>query len=76
MLRRKLGLRADDLKELRVKQVPTWCTSYSHMAKAMAKLSKIRITTRQSKLPPLRRRIRRRMVALCADLLIIGQRSV
>jgi hypothetical protein len=46
------------------------------MAKAMAKLSKIRITTRQSKLPPLRRRIRRRMVALCADLLIIGQRSV
>jgi hypothetical protein len=30
----------------------------------------------QSKLPPLRRRIRRRMVALCADLLIIGQRSV
>jgi hypothetical protein len=26
MSRRKLGLRTDDLKELRVKPVPTWCT--------------------------------------------------
>jgi hypothetical protein len=48
------------------------------MAKAKAKLSRIRITTSQSKLLPLRRRrrIRRMRVALCADLLIIGQRSV
>jgi hypothetical protein len=59
MLRRKLRLRTDDLKELRVKLVPTWCTSRSHMAKARVKLSRIRITTRQSKLLPLRRRIRR-----------------
>jgi hypothetical protein len=46
--------------------------------KVKAKLSRIRITTRQSKLLALRRirRIRRRMVASCADLLIIGQRSV
>jgi hypothetical protein len=46
------------------------------MAKAM--LSKIRITTSQSKLLPLRRRnrIRRMRVAWCVDLLIIGQRSV
>jgi hypothetical protein len=43
MLRRKLRLRTDDLKELRVKPVPTWCTSSSHIAKA--KLSIIRITT-------------------------------
>jgi hypothetical protein len=76
MLRRKLGLRTDDLKELRVKPVPTWCTSRSHMAKANAKLSRIRITTSQNKLLPLRRIIRRMRIDLCADLLIIGQRSV
>jgi hypothetical protein len=78
MLRRKLGPRTDDLKELRVKPVPTWCTSHSHMAKAKAKLSRIRITISQSKLLPLRRRkrIRRMRVTSCADLLIIGQRSV
>jgi hypothetical protein len=76
MMRRKLGLRADDLKELRVKPVPTWCTSHSHMAKA--KLSRIRITISQSKLLHLRRRkrIRRMRVASCADLLVIGQRSI
>jgi hypothetical protein len=55
-----------------------WCTSHSHMGKAKAKLSGIRITTSQSKLLPLRRRrrIRRMRVASCADLRIIGQRSV
>jgi hypothetical protein len=47
------------------------------MAKAKAKLSKIKITTSQSKLLPLRRRrIRRMRVTSCADLLIIGQRRV
>jgi hypothetical protein len=48
------------------------------MAKAKAKLSRIRITTSQSKLLPLRRRrrIRRMRVASCVNLLIIGQRSV
>jgi hypothetical protein len=56
MSRRKFGLRMDDLKEIRVKPVPTWCTSHSHMAKAKAKLSIIRITTSQSKLLTLRRR--------------------
>jgi hypothetical protein len=78
MLRRKLRLRTDDLKELRVKPVPKCCTSHSHMVKAKAKLSRIRITTSQSKLLSLRRRrrIRRMRVASCADLLIIGQRSV
>jgi hypothetical protein len=46
------------------------------MAKAKAKLSRIRITTSQSKLLPLRRRkIRRMRVVSCVDLLIIGQRS-
>jgi hypothetical protein len=48
-------------------------------AKAKAKLSRIRIIISQSKLLPLRRRRRRRRrmrVASCADLLIIGQRSV
>jgi hypothetical protein len=71
MLRRTLRLRTDDLKELRVKLVPTWCTSCSHMLKAKA--SRIRITTSQSKLLSLRRRrrIRRRMIASSADLLII-----
>jgi hypothetical protein len=77
MLRRKLGPRTNDLKELRVKPVPTWCTSHRHMAKAKAKLSRIRITVSQSKLLPLRRRrkIRRMRIVSCADLLIIGQRS-
>jgi hypothetical protein len=49
------------------------------MAKAKAKISRIRITTSQSKLLPLsssRRRIRRMRAALCVDLLIIGQKSV
>jgi hypothetical protein len=47
------------------------------MAKAKAKLSRIKMTTSQSKLLPLRRRrIRRMSVASCADLLIIGQRIV
>jgi hypothetical protein len=76
MLRRKLRPRADDLKELRVKPTPTWCTSRKHMANA--KLRRIRITTSQSKQLPLRRRrrIRRMRVVSCVDLLIIGQRSV
>jgi hypothetical protein len=43
---------------------------------AKAKLSRIRITISQSKLLPLRRRRRRWWVASCADLLIIGQRSI
>jgi hypothetical protein len=75
MLRRKLGPRTDDLNKPRVKPAPTWSTSHRHMAKA--KLSRIRITTSQSKLLPLRRRrkIRRMRVVSCADLLIIGQRS-
>jgi hypothetical protein len=34
MLRRKLGLRMDDLKLLRVKPVSTWCTNRGHMTKA------------------------------------------
>jgi hypothetical protein len=75
MLGRKLRLRADDLKELRVKPVLTWCTSHSHMTKAKKKLSKIRITTSQIKLLPLRSRIGRMRVASCTDLQIIGQRS-
>jgi hypothetical protein len=37
MLKRKLRLRTSDLKELRVKLVPTWYTRHSHMAKAKAK---------------------------------------
>jgi hypothetical protein len=47
-------------------------------AKAKAKLSRIRITASQNKLLHLRRRriIRRMRVVSCADLLIIGQRSV
>jgi hypothetical protein len=47
------------------------------MAKAKAKLSRIRITASQNKLLPLRRRgkLRRMRVVSCADLLIIGQRS-
>jgi uncharacterized protein YwbE len=43
MLRRKLRLRTDDLKEPRVKPVLTRCTSHSHMAKVKAKLSRIKI---------------------------------
>jgi hypothetical protein len=49
------------------------------MAKAKAKLRRIRITTSQSKLLHLRRRRRsigRMRVASCVDLLIIGQSSV
>jgi hypothetical protein len=47
------------------------------MAEVNVKLSRIRITIRQSKLLPIRRRRRRRVrVASCVDLLIIGQRSV
>jgi hypothetical protein len=47
------------------------------MAKAKAKLSRIRIIASQNKLLPLRRRrkLRRMRVVSCADLLIIGQRS-
>jgi hypothetical protein len=47
---------------------------HQHMAKVKTKLSRIRITARQSKLLPLRRRrkIRRMMIVSCADLLIIG----
>jgi hypothetical protein len=72
MLRRKLEVKMDNRKELRVKPVPTWCTSSSHMARAKA--SRSRITTSQSKLlTSRRRRIKRRMrVALCAVPLIIG----
>jgi hypothetical protein len=81
MLRRKLGLRTRDIKELRVKPVPTWCTSHSYVTKAKAKaktkLSRIKIIISQSKLLHLRRRrIRRMWVVSCVDLLIIGQRSV
>jgi hypothetical protein len=75
----KAQLRTDDLKELRVKLVPTRCINHSHMAKAKEKLSRIRIITSQSKLLSLiirRRRIRMMRVASCADLLIIRQRSV
>jgi hypothetical protein len=53
MLRRKLGPRMDDLRELRVKLAPTWCTSRSHMAKAKVKLRRIKITTSLSKQLPL-----------------------
>jgi hypothetical protein len=50
---------------------------HQHMSKAKIKLSRIKITVRQSKLLPLRRRrkIRRMMIVSCADLLIIRQRS-
>jgi hypothetical protein len=76
MLRRKLRLKTDDLKELRVKPVSTWCTSHSHMTKE--KLSKIKRIISQSKLLPLRRRIiiRMMMVVSCANLPIIGQRII
>jgi hypothetical protein len=50
MLRRKLELKMDDLKELRVKPLQTWYTSRSH--KARAKTSRTRITTSQSKILP------------------------
>jgi hypothetical protein len=39
-----------NLKELRVKLVPTWCTSRSHMARAKA--NRTRISTGQSKILP------------------------
>jgi hypothetical protein len=62
----------DDLKELRVKPVPTWCTSHSHMAQVKAS----RTRSQSKTLPSRRRRIRRRMrVASCVVPLIIGQRS-
>jgi hypothetical protein len=76
MLRRKLGLKMDDLKELRVKLVSTWCTSCNHMLRA--KESRTKIITNQSKVLPSRRRRRRRRrrrIASCAVPLIIGQRS-
>jgi hypothetical protein len=73
MLRRKLGPRMYDLKEPRAKPVPTWCTSCSHMARARP--SRTRITTSQSNLLPLRRRLWRMRVALCVVPPIIGQRS-
>jgi hypothetical protein len=73
ILRRKLGLRPDNRKKLRVKPVPTWCTSSSHKTKAKKKLSRIKITASQIKLLTLRRSMR---VASCVDLLIIGQRGV
>jgi hypothetical protein len=76
MLRRKLRLRTNDLKELRAQPLLTWCTSRCHMAKANAKLSRIRIVTSQRKLLPLRRRRRRRRrsmrVSSCADIWING----
>jgi hypothetical protein len=48
------------------------------MTKANAKLSRIRIIISQNKLLILRRKriIKRMMVVLCVDLLIMGQRSV
>jgi hypothetical protein len=64
MLRRKLGLRMDDLKELRFKLVPTWYTSHSHMTKANAKLRRMKITSQSKLLPSIRRR-RRMRVASC-----------
>jgi hypothetical protein len=73
MLRRKLGLKMGDLKELRVKLVSTWCTSCNHMLRA--KESRTKIITNQSKVLPSRRRRRRRRIASCAVPLIIGQRS-
>jgi hypothetical protein len=64
-----------DLKELRVKPVPTWCTSHSHMERAKASRTWITISQRKI-LPSRRRRIRRRMrVASCVVPLIIGQRT-
>jgi hypothetical protein len=63
----------DDLKELRVKLVPIWCTSHSHMARPRP--SKIRITSQNNLLPLRRRKLRRMRVALCEVVLIIGQRS-
>jgi hypothetical protein len=73
MLKRKLGLRMDDLKELRIKQVPTWRTSRSHMARARS--SRIKTTSQSNLLSSKRRRLRRMRVASCVVLLIIGQRS-
>jgi hypothetical protein len=72
MLRRQLGPKMDDLKQLRVKPVPTWCNSHSHMARAKA--SRTRIATSQTKVLPSRRRIRWRMrVASCAVPLSLGK---
>jgi hypothetical protein len=78
MSRRKLRLRIDDLKDMRVKLVSTCCISHSHMARARARPRprRTRTITSQSNLLPLRRRRLYRMrVASCAVPLIIGQRS-
>jgi hypothetical protein len=76
MSRRKLRLRIDDLKDLRVKPVSTCCISHSHMARARPRPRRTRTITSQSNLLPLRRRRLYRMrVASCAVPLIIGQRS-
>jgi hypothetical protein len=73
-----VSLGVEDKARAKDGRVPTWCTSRSYMTKANAKLRRIRITTSQSKQLPLRRRIiiSRMRVASCADLQIIGQRSV
>jgi hypothetical protein len=75
MLRRNLGIKMDDLKELRVKPVLTRCTSLSHMARAMASRTKITIT-QSNLLPSRRRKIKWRVrVASCVVPLIIGQKK-
>jgi hypothetical protein len=62
-----------DLKDLRVKPVPTWCINHSHVAGT--KVIRIRIT-RQIKILHSRRRVRRIVrVASSVVPLIIGQRS-
>jgi hypothetical protein len=43
MLRRKLRVRTDDLKELMLKPMPIWYTSCSYMKNI--KLSRFKITT-------------------------------
>jgi hypothetical protein len=46
ILRRKLMIRMNDLREMMVKPVPIWCISCSHIVKAKTKvkLSRIKIT--------------------------------
>jgi hypothetical protein len=74
ILRTKVELKMDDLKEFRIKPVSTRCTSRSRMARA--KDSKTRITISQSKILPSKGRIKRRMRAASYVVpLIIGQRS-
>jgi hypothetical protein len=41
-VKEKARAKMDDLKELRVKSIPTWCTSRSNMTKAKTKLSRIK----------------------------------